>query len=288
MSTSLFQCIRTQMVNAALQTGQRCEDFPNPRGWLCDEDQDLNGANRLTVASLELPNLKSQASNLMIKEKTPEVMREIYSVIEHTQVVDQRLENWVKSLPEIWKGETPKIVVEEPSDPLSEFFWTGPVYVYQDLNIANVMNEYRVLRLSCQSIILDCIDSIPNQLLSEQLEIAQRKALYLVQKMIDDICSTVPFLLGFDIINRRWVKSISDETAEKSTGGFYAATPLFIARKYMFIPSKQRQWLLGRLYHIGRELGLSEDRIGPSHDGRGVPIPGVPFKPFPTMHSIAV
>lgn len=185
------------------------------------------------------------------------------------QELDRGLEAWARSLPREWRADVARVVTEEPREPLTAFFWPGPVYVYGDLNIANVMNEYRISRLMCQSIVLLCVGALPAQ--AEHLQRSYTEAVYIAQQMVNEVCSTVPFMLGFNLGNTLAIESGADErgtffsflfladmSAAQSTGAYFAATPLFFAKAVSCIRAKQRQWLLGRLIHIGREFGLSE------------------------------
>jgi hypothetical protein len=63
--------------------------------------------------------------------------------------------------------------------------------------------------------------------------------------------------------------------AAQSTGAYFAGPPLFIAKAFSCIRPKQRQWLLGRLIHIGREFGLTETAVKPAP----APVAEPPRKP---------
>jgi hypothetical protein len=196
---------------------------------------------------------------------------EILAVVRRAQELDRGLEAWARSLPREWRADVARVVTEEPREPLTAFFWPGPVYVYGDLNIANVMNEYRISRLMCQSIVLLCVGALPAQ--AEHLQRSYTEAVYIAQQMVNEVCSTVPFMLGFNLGNTLGsgaesgadergtsflLSFLADMSAAQSTGAYFAATPLFFAKAVSCIRAKQRQWLLGRLIHIGREFGLSE------------------------------
>jgi hypothetical protein len=229
--------------------------------------------------------------------------------VRRAQDLDRRLEEWARTLPAEWRSEVAKVVTEEPREPLSAFFWSGPVYVYGDLNIANVMNEYRISRLLCQSIVLACVGALPTATAqAEHLQRSYTEAVYIAQQMVNEVCSTVPFMLGFNLGNRLDGESDASERgmrpspdaprfenppadlrsafpALQSTGAYFAGPPLFIAKAFSCIRPKQRQWLLGRLIHIGREFGLTEA----GGEGRGktpaaaAPAPSPPSPAKPSM-----
>ena len=132
--------------------------------------------------------------------KTPETIAEILGAIRRAQDLDRRLEDWARTLPPEWRSEVGKVVTDEPAEPLSAFFWPGPVYVYVDVNVANVMNEYRIARLLCQSVVLLCVGALPagaTAAAGERLQRSYTEAVYIAQQMVNEVCSTVPFMLGF-------------------------------------------------------------------------------------------
>lgn len=132
--------------------------------------------------------------------KTPQTIADLLSAVRRAQDLDRRLEDWARTLPVEWCGDVAKVVTDEPADPLSAFFWTGPVYVYRDINVANVMNEYRIARLLCQSVVLAAVGALPAAASGSHGERLQRgytEAVYIAQQMVNEVCSTVPFMLGF-------------------------------------------------------------------------------------------
>jgi hypothetical protein len=201
-------------VTAAIQKGGPCEAFPDEPGWLCDQGEELNSANRLTIATIELPTLRYYAQELAkpSNPKTPETILEILGAVRRAQELDRQLEEWARTLPAEWRGEVVRVVTEEPREPLAAFFWTGPVYVYGDLNVANVMNEYRISRLLCQSVVLTCVGALPAATAqTEHLQRSYTEAVYIAQQMVNEVCSTVPFMLGYNLGNRLELESDADE-----------------------------------------------------------------------------
>jgi hypothetical protein len=223
------------------------------------------------------------------------------------QDLDRRLEEWARTLPPEWRGEVAKVVTEEPLEPLRSFFWSGPVYVYADLNIANVMNEYRISRLLCQSVVLACVGALPAATAqAEHLQRSYTEAVYIAQQMVNEVCSTVPFMLGFNLGSRLDREADANDRgmlpppraprfenppadlrsafpAAQATGAYFAGPPLFIAKAFSCIRPKQRQWLLGRLIHIGTEFGLSEGSEGDGAKAAAAPAPSPPPPAKPSV-----
>ncbi|KAF2670717.1 hypothetical protein BT63DRAFT_438337 [Microthyrium microscopicum] len=259
-SAALFRAVRTVMLTAAIQKRATLEDFPHAKGWKCDEHIGMNAANRLTLISLDLPNLKWWATEVLERRPSPEKIMDMLSIIEQAQDIDRRLEAWVHSLPNIWKADIAKIVTEPPKNVMTAPFWPGPIFTYQDLNIANVMNEYRVGRIFCQTLVMNCVEAIPNTSQTDSLQRALTEAVYIMQLMADDFCSTVPYMLGFDYYSRPGA-SIEDEKSTIATGGYFASWPLWVIKKVPILPEEQRKWLLARLIYIGVGHGMNETQV---------------------------
>jgi hypothetical protein len=259
-SAHLFRAVRNLMLTAAIQRRATIEDYPDERGWRIDEDYSLNTANRLTVITLDLPNLKCWAAEVLARPMNPETVMDMISVIDQAQDLDRRLELWLHSLPEVWHHEIRRVVTEHPSNVMMSTMWPGPVYTYEDLGVANVMNECRVSRVLCQSLIMQCCEAIPEPSMSESLNRAYTRAVYVTKQMVNDFCSTLPFLLGFDYYTRAGAHP-EDEKATIATGAFFAVWPLFVLKKIACIPELQRKWMLGRLIYIGVGYGLNENKV---------------------------
>ena len=85
---------------------------------------------------------------------------------------------------------------------ITALYWPGPVHTYGDLNIANVINDYRICRIFCQAAIMNCIDAIPTTMQPEHLTRVYTQAVYVTRRMVNDFSSSLPYLLGFDYYTR--------------------------------------------------------------------------------------
>jgi len=190
-------------LKAAIQRKVPLEDFPDEKGWRCDEGLGLNTANRLTLICLDIPNLKAATNELVDRDIiTQETVQDLLKVIDRAQETDRQLEAWAHSLPEVWKPWTSKVVTDEPRDVTTAEFWPGPVYSYQDLNIATITNEYRISRVLCNGVVRDCIQALPIESQTECIQRAYTKSIYVARQMCNDYTSTLPYMLGFDYYSR--------------------------------------------------------------------------------------
>ncbi|KAL1623237.1 hypothetical protein SLS56_008405 [Neofusicoccum ribis] len=268
-SRKIFQALTNAM--------QRCkpvEEFPGIPGWAIQEE---NAANRLTVISMGLPALRSRVRALMNTSIQGDRKTEAWSLIAAAREVDESLNKWATSLSEHWAHRTIAYQAEMPSDPKTAERWIGPVHAYADVWTSHIWNDYRITRVFTLSIIMACCSAISPNSTDLSVKALLANAHFVTQGLIDDLCASVPFHMNFDLQNRaievgqdRECKPISynlnyssgkDKTAAEALGGFLLVWHVFVAANVECIPEPQRQWLQGRLLHIGHEFGLSPSQM---------------------------
>lgn len=200
------------------------------------------------------------------------------------QEIDGQFEHWHLTLPDTWGCRTIRVQYTEPSEPYSSPQWTGPVHIYDDLFIANIVNDYRISRIFCQKLILLATAALSTQEEREEMAHVQRKAVYTARAMANDICSSVPFHLDlslqpeatrasgqevhgepppwFSIVAATMVSGLTGrDTAAEATGAYFLTWPLFVLKDFEVLPVNQRKWIMGRLFRIGTDFGLSSAQI---------------------------
>jgi len=126
--------------------------------------------------------------------------------------IDSELEHWAVTLPDFWEPQTKMVCQDDGDDPRNAEFWPGPVHTYGDLSMANIWNDYRVSRIFCQAVILGCVAALPSNARTDHIERISEQAVHITQQMVDDFCSAIPYLLGFDFKSRK--QSEQDEAGE--------------------------------------------------------------------------
>jgi hypothetical protein len=145
---------------------------------------------------------------------------EALSVIQLAQRVDQNLQQWYQTLPHTWRHQTVGIVSDIIEDAATATMWTGEQHVYHDTPIASILNDYRVCRIFCQHVIMYCTTWLsPNP--DASLTSAYKQAVFVVQKMVDEISACVPFHLSYDM------QPVAKELGQDKTG----------AHSYYLIPN---------------------------------------------------
>ncbi len=176
------------------------EEFPGPDGWLSDpEDDDKAGLTRISV---DVPSLRLRAKALISSQFTPAKEREAMALIEEAAVVDSKLTMWAVSLPETCTYKS-VVVPRAPSvTPADAETWLGPIHVYEDLYIAAFVNQYRMLRISCQEIIMACARWLAQETDNSSMNGRITFSRAVLQQMIDGICASVPYHVSYDLERR--------------------------------------------------------------------------------------
>ncbi|OCK88133.1 uncharacterized protein K441DRAFT_669548 [Cenococcum geophilum 1.58] len=259
-SYQVFRAVRTMMITSCVQRSKPVEDFPESHGWMGDEHGEENAANRLTLISIDLPNIRAKAKTLLSYQKNASTETEVLGLISYAQTVDTNLGNWANTLPPNWSFRTAGMVYEMPVDLESAEQWPGPQHVYDDVFIANIINDYRVSRIFCQSVVLGCASWLAPEGNDPRTDSSCVTARFVIQQMVDEISASVPFHMSYDM--QPMAKKLGqDESAAEALGGYFLVWPLFVAANAETVPKPQQDWLHGRLYHIGREFGLSSAQI---------------------------
>lgn len=194
-SLGIFRAIRTSMLTSAIQRAEPMPDFPGAKGWNWDDAHELNPANRLALISLGLPNMRRFAIDLTPQEPGPAKDTALMQVIHMSQEIDAALEHWYQTIPDHWGFRTVGYVQDEPKNIYRAHYWRGPVHIYDDLFIANIINDYRVSRIFCQQLISNALESLWDTSATSDIQSLHDHAQYLSCAMADDICSSVPFHL---------------------------------------------------------------------------------------------
>ena len=284
VSLRLFCDVRTQMVIGQVARCKPVEDiFYEFDGWkISPEDDCLGVANRLTIITMRVPALRCTAMRILRGPMNWAIGREIVTLMEDAQRVDRDLAAWSLEVPDSWKYKTLGLC-KQTDEPNTAELHPGPIHGYNDIWTARHWNVYRSYRILCQAIILNCLERlIPTSEIASS-DVYRRTAATL-QKMVDDICASVPYHLGFPApiydleINtspynfQDWSKDDYDPPTDNffrtaryrhapATGGYFLIWELFVAADVIVIPKTQRDWVVNRLRHIGAKYGLSQATV---------------------------
>lgn len=198
-----------------------------------------------------IPRLQHQSIDLAQLETT-----DIESIVHDADTLDSCLSTWAQELPSAWSYATALNI----NNGARSDFALRSVHRYAHFYTARVWNLYRVSQLILLSIRLRASSILPSS--SDTSKIRQRMG-----ALVEDICATVPYLLGKDLckMNLHFVASHTRQevslltpssTAKRvgnvQTGKFSLVWPLFVACSATEIPQQQKDWIRKQLQYLAQ------------------------------------
>ncbi|KAF2200460.1 hypothetical protein GQ43DRAFT_373758 [Delitschia confertaspora ATCC 74209] len=263
MSYAVFRAVRTMMITSCVQRSKPVESFPSRHGWIGDVEQqhEENVANRLTLICIDLPAIRVRATTLHNHPpRTEALIDEARSLIEFARMVDENLLIWSRTLSSDWQYQTATMVYNIPDDLHVSPEWPGPQHVYESMHIASIINDYRVCRIFCQSVIIACSTWLNPSEINPKITEDYIKSTYIIQQMVDDIAACVPYHMNSDMhVTSQQLGQ--DRTAAEALGGYFLVWPLYVAANAEGVSQMQKDWLQGRLFYIGMTFGLTSAQV---------------------------
>ena len=249
-----------------------------------------NYAYIITLAALRLPALRHAATHILSKRMTPETALDVLRLLGNVKVLDAELACWPYTVPAPWRPTLVGWKHGELLDVRESDCYPGPVWGYYNWWIANVWNMYRALRCYCQGLVQSCVERLlPPDIIGEVAEYIV--AVRIQQRMVDEICASVPICLGdkhgftplvADPLSgtpmaaaaasaTAWTPyRTQDDQGHVRSGrpgsalhwprnpmsGYFLIWNLETAASIPTIPAQQRSWLLGRLEEVERRFGI--------------------------------
>ena len=284
VSAKLFYDVRTQMIIGQVARCKPVEQiFYEFNDWeLSQQDGCLDVGNQLTVITMQVPALRATARRILRGPMNWTIAREIVTLKEDAERIDRELAAWSSEVPATWKykelGRCGRM-----DDPNTAEIYPGPIHCYNDIWTARKWNIYRSYRILCQAIIFNCLERlIPASEIAFTHE--YRRSTTISQRMVDDMCASVPFHLGFPApmyeLENMSSSNYSEEYSRddndppkhrhsrtarhkdvQALGGYYLIWGLFVAANVVIISKTQRDWILNRLRHIGAKYGLNQATV---------------------------
>ncbi|KAF2876721.1 hypothetical protein BDV95DRAFT_235168 [Massariosphaeria phaeospora] len=259
MSHAMFRAVRTIMITSCVQRSKPVDAFPGVNGWVANDINEENAANRLTLICIDLPNIRVRANTLTSLTYDAAQESEARAILEFAKLVDTNLHEWYHTLPPEWRPRTVAMVYEQPADVTTAEQWPGEQHVYHDVSLASIVNDYRVSRIFCQRVIMACLTWLSYGGNYDSTS-AYDRSIYVLRQMVDEISACVPFHMNYDL--QPVAKELGlERNAAEAFGGYALVWPLYVSANAEIVPQLQRDWLSGRLYSIGIRFGLSSAQI---------------------------
>lgn len=230
--------------------------------WLSYLDESLP-STQLGICVYSISQICASAPELLIGDisQLPAQQR-LKEVLGEAISMDSKLQSWNYNLSEPYRYMELSIA-ETPFQQQPNLLPMQPknVHVYHDIWMASLWNHYRFVRIRLLQTLTDC---------ESRLNLTERPEAQMygsntnrttwedtLVKMVDDICASVPFLMG-DIDAQGNLKRGSGGIA---LGGYFLLWPLHIASSVKIISMEQREWIRGRLRHLGTVMGINQAHL---------------------------
>jgi hypothetical protein len=268
-SLALFRAARTHMLINCIRQGKPTKQLEAGMNWLCDTTED-DPLAYLTHCTIELPSLMERTRRVCERQRNTESMAAMEELIERACHLEARMQNWAASLSDDWLPYTIDYIPEKPVNPLNADAWVGPVHAFVDAHKASVLNKLHSCHMLSAAVILNGLEWLrPHDYPMDDRYI---HTLWIEQRTVDEICSSVPFFLGIGKQRARTPDQM--DTIADLIGGYSLIWPLHAAASCPRISKDQWLYIYGRLAKIAKECGL-EQALLISSDNKDKFVPGV-------------
>jgi len=151
-----------------------------------------NTATRLNPICVGIARLRSDARRLFENSYCED---DIHKVFRYALEINALLESWAQSVGEDWHWVAADHFETPLGLPKAMFSYRGRMDIYYDIHMAGVWNVYRTKRIIVLSIILDCVAALDLSSAGTWQNL-KRVAIHKLQELADDICGTVPLIMG--------------------------------------------------------------------------------------------
>lgn len=206
--------------------------------------------DHLIATAAKIPNLQYR-SNYLLTEPQDASKSDIENLFYSARVLDRELSDWASNISTTWSYSAAMNI----RGPASSKFTSRQIHRYPNFYTARVWNFYRVSRLIVQSVLLRAISWLPISMETRPNEFNKSKIEESSIELVNDICASVPFLLGHNLSNMKLPATSGGRKQERTscpeveqngeirTGRFSLIWPLYVACSAPSVPEAQREWM---------------------------------------------
>lgn len=221
---------------------------------------------------MAIPNLRALADRIFHQPRDDCLLDQASELVEQCKVVDSKLTDWFNATPREWAWMVicGRLVV--PSGIDGCVFESCPnlnqYHVYKDVWLSNLLNDYRILRIYTNAIILRYGAWLTGCSLTELgLPDKPRSMIHLPDcahannatlALMDDICCSIPYHLG--AVPTRTTPSEHSSPAglfPPPLGPYFTVRALRVAMSITIAPPSQRRWAQEVLVMVGKRFGVN-------------------------------
>ncbi|KAL4867689.1 hypothetical protein BDV12DRAFT_170907 [Aspergillus spectabilis] len=212
-------------------------------------------ASKMSQLFLATSSLQALALNPNSQTLDTDSISQLTLLLLTGRQVDLELTSWSQDLPDRW---LPLIIYADNANN------DGPLITYHHLSIASVWTYYRAVRIISHLIMLELRRALASATGEHPPEDNNTATPTIIQKMITDICRSIPFCLGdVDIMGNRTTTSSpasASDTKPKPRARAFSVYSMIWPLWYILscglaTPSQQEQ-IRGCLARIGSVLGI--------------------------------
>ncbi|KAM0511383.1 hypothetical protein ACHAPE_009898 [Trichoderma viride] len=233
-----------------------------------DQNLDDQALHQLSVAINRLTDFCANLKNGYIVEPT--------EIIRKALKIDADLVSLMISVPPSWEYATVNVPMLD-GKPIVQGFWGDNYHIYHSISASTIWNNYRSARIIIQELIIDTIKDLElltnDNIGSPQRSYLVNQARQTVLQMVEDICASVPYILGMEMEDSGHLKvcglgaSIAHEVDTGVTlssfqitgaGGLTVMWPLLVAANSGVAGNELRKWITACLDKIGHSMGINQ------------------------------
>lgn len=197
-------------------------------------------------------------------------------IIRKALKIDADLVSLMINVPPLWDYAMFNVPMLD-GKPIVQGFWGDKYHIYHSISASTIWNNYRSARVIVQELIVDTIKDLElltnDNIGSPQRSYLVNQARQNVLQMVEDICASVPYILGMEIEDSGHLKvsglgaSIAHESDTGATlssfqvtgaGGLTIMWPLLVAANSEVAGSDLRKWITACLDKIGHSMGINQ------------------------------
>ena len=218
----------------------------------------------------------------MLKQPDTIEELEVTNLLQCAYQLDEELIQWEADYPSDWKGESIALTGQLATNSLYTLSqlsdddvrklpcWPAVPFLskYSSITQAQAFNQYRSARIYIYTVVIRWLAWLGHRNAESQYAVEYQRSCQVVQNLIDEICATVPFVMGYDVDNLA-LKSVADLLQGDCDRPCLAAAqevlvilhPLFLSVRMETLKEQQRTWCRGRLYALGEVGGWRQAKV---------------------------
>ena len=210
------------------------------------QNDELNCANRMVLLTIEIPSLRQREKDLFDSPSYRPSPEAVVGLMQAAKAVDADLVRWSETVPKAWHYVSITTENEVRTD-----VYPRSIDIYFDDLVASTWNTWRAYRLYILTIVSRCASILSNLRDNLDAERENCEVMDTIQELVDGICSSVPFHLGYamdgnargSLLYPHAPGSALKPSLTGALGVFMVKWPLGVASTMSCIPEGQRRWI---------------------------------------------